>query len=80
MKYKAIFLDMDHTLCDTNRADTLALHDFQRMLSTEFPYDIARKISTEYLSAIYKKKDPAPQWQKFAEETESKYRARLLGR
>ncbi len=78
MKYKAVFLDMDHTLCDTNRADTLALLDFERELSREFPHDIAQKISIEYLSAIYKKKGPAPQWQKFAEETEAKYRARLL--
>ena len=78
MKYKAVFLDMDHTLCDTNRADALALLDFQRELSSEFPHDIAQRISIEYLSAIYKKKGPAPQWQKYANEAESKYRARLL--
>ena len=55
MKYKAIFLDLDHTLCDTKRADTLALQDFERELSYEFSLDIAHQIGIEYLSAIYKK-------------------------
>jgi N-acylneuraminate-9-phosphatase len=78
MKYKAIFLDMDHTLCDTKRADALGVTAFQNELSTLFPHKTALRIGDQYLSVIYGKNKSSPLWQKQPLEDETAFRARLL--
>ena len=78
MTYSAIFLDMDHTLCDTGLADKLGLEDFQHILTADFKYSVALKIGEMYLKVIYGEKKNIPGWQKEANDTEIEYRAKLL--
>lgn len=75
---RAIFFDMDHTLCDTDQADQLGLIDFQQSLSTVYGHDNALEIGANYLKVIYGEKRHLPEWQKTPAETEIEYRARLL--
>lgn len=79
MAYQAVFLDMDHTLCDTGRADQLGLEDFQLALTADYPQESAMRIGAAYLRVIYGEKKGVAGWQKQAAETEVGYRARLLG-
>ncbi len=78
MRYLAIFLDMDHTLCDTERADRLGLRDFQDRLTQRFDLGDAIKVGEKYLEVIYGSKSDMPGWRKEEEETETDYRAKLL--
>jgi len=75
---RAVFLDMDHTLCDTERADQLAVVDFQEELATLFDRDVAREASRQYLRVIYGGYRHRDGWQRIPGETEIGYRARLL--
>ncbi|BHH82703.1 HAD family hydrolase [Desulforhopalus sp. 52FAK] len=78
MRYQAVFLDMDHTLCDTERADRLGLRDFQDRLSQRFDHGDAIRIGEKYLEVIYGSKSDVPGWLREEEETEVDYRAKLL--
>ncbi|WP_136810862.1 HAD family hydrolase [Desulfosediminicola flagellatus] len=78
MAIQAIFLDMDHTLCDTERADKLALTDFQEALRSEFQSNIAMEIGEYYLNVIYGKNRHLQGWQKGPKDSEIEYRAKLL--
>ncbi len=78
MPIRAVFLDMDHTLCDTERADQLAVIDFQKELAFVFGQAIAAKISRKYLNVIYGKYRHCEGWQRNSGEAEIGYRARLL--
>lgn len=78
MKIKAIFLDMDHTLCDTDKADQEGVTDFQQLLQQDFPVETATEIGSEYLEVIYGKHRNLPDWQRNETDTEVGYRARLL--
>lgn len=78
MAYQAVFLDMDHTLCDTGRADQLGLEDFQLALAADYPQESAMRIGAAYLRVIYGEKKAVEGWQKQAGESEVGYRARLL--
>ncbi len=79
MAYRAIFLDMDHTLCDTGRADKLGLQDFQTALGADLEHEVAAMVGKRYLKIIYGEKRAVPGWQKLSIESEMDYRARLLG-
>ena len=78
MPLRAVFLDMDHTLCDTEQADQLAVIDFQQELATPFGRAVASQISRKYLSVIYGEYRHREGWQRRPGETEIGYRARLL--
>lgn len=78
MVLRAIFLDMDHTLCDTTKADQLGVQDFQQALASDFEKPTAERIGEDYLKVIYGKNRNVPSWQKIESESETKYRARLL--
>ncbi len=69
---------MDHTLCDTDRADRLGVKDFQQILTSDFDYDAAIKIGEMYLKVIYGENRNRPGWQKKPHETESGFRTKLL--
>ncbi len=78
MTIRAIFLDMDHTLCDTERADQLGLFDFQLELSKTYGRTHACKIGEQYLRAIYGENRHLAEWQKTPGETEVQYRTKIL--
>lgn len=78
MNIRAVFLDMDHTLCDTERADQLAVGDFQERLAALFDHDAAAAVSRKYLRVIYGENRHRDGWQKIAGESEIAFRARLL--
>lgn len=69
---------MDHTLCDTERADQLGMKDFQKILTSDFGHDAAIEIGEMYLRVIYGENRNRPGWQKNPQETEAEYRAKLL--
>jgi N-acylneuraminate-9-phosphatase len=78
MRYTTIFLDMDHTLCDTARADELGVRDFQHVLKHDFTHEAAQQIAQIYLRVIYGARKDRPGYQKESAESEIGYRARLL--
>ena len=78
MNIRAVFLDMDHTLCDTERADQLAVRDFQEQLARLLDPDAAAAVSRKYLRVIYGEYRHRDDWRKLAGETEIAFRARLL--
>ena len=78
MPLRAVFLDMDHTLCDTEQADQLAVIDFQEELATQFGQAVASQISRKYLSVIYGEYRHRDGWRRFPGEPEIGHRARLL--
>lgn len=78
MTYRAIFLDMDHTLCDTERADQFGVKDFQVKLAERIDPQIAFRVAEMYLKVIYGEKKGVPGWQKEDNETETHHRTKLL--
>lgn len=78
MNIRAVFLDMDHTLCDTKRADKLALLDFKQSLIATYGHDNAVKIAMNYLRVIYGENRHLAGWEKEPDETEIEFRAKLL--
>ncbi len=78
MKKNALLLDLDHTLCDTARADELGLGEFQLALQKHFPRNVATEIGTAYLDIIYGSKKNETEWKKRTGEGELEYRGRLL--
>ncbi len=75
---RAVFLDMDHTLCDTERADQLAVRDFQEQLARLLDHEAAAAVSRKYLRVIYGEYRHRDGWQKIPGEPEIAFRARLL--
>lgn len=78
MQYTAIFLDMDHTLCDTARADLLGTRDFQKELAKDFEPDRAEQIAQTYLHVIYGERKNEPGYRQNEGESDVAYRGRLL--
>lgn len=78
MTFRVIFLDMDHTLCDTALADTKGLKTFQLSLREDFEEKAADHIGSTYLQVIYGEKKAIPGWSKLNDEPETHYRTRLL--
>lgn len=78
MKYRAIFLDMDHTICDTDSADRRGVEDFIKALSPELGDKLSHRVGNEYLRVIYGGNKLLPDWQRQTGESETGYRARLL--
>lgn len=77
-KYKAILFDLDHTLCDTARADKLGLLDFQVEMAQLLPKNLAFKVGAAYMEIIYGSLQTDIKWQKKANENELDFRSRLL--
>ena len=52
---KAIFLDMDETLCDTSGADIKACEVFQEVVQQHLPQEQAASLTRDYLEGVYKR-------------------------
>ena len=79
MKKKyALLLDLDHTLCDTARADELGLREFQQELEKHFSRNVAIEIGTAYMDIIYGSKKTETEWKRRTGEGELEFRGRLL--
>lgn len=77
-KYRGLFFDLDHTLCDTARADRRGEVRFRDLLEPFLPLENVQQISETYLSVIYGSRKEEKMWQKRKTEEEVEYRARLL--
>lgn len=77
MKLKALFLDMDHTLCDTERADVEGAKALGEKLHKHCKAhaDACQNLARHYLQLLYKNPDELP---RDASEDENEYRSRLL--
>jgi N-acylneuraminate-9-phosphatase len=77
MGLSALFLDMDHTLCDTAKADELGLMDLgARLFKRGLPnLDEAQNFARYYMHLLYKGLEG---FERTLGETELNYRARLL--
>ena len=78
MTIKAIFLDMDETLCDTQGANVKAL-DFLALKATELFAKAfnAKQFSEDYLKGIYKELPIVPSLQEQC-DTEAEFRLLLI--
>ena len=80
MKIKAIFLDMDETLCDTSGANNKALEALQvKCLSTFGDSFDAQRFTQDYLSGIYREDSLSLVAELYPKATsESEYRLMLI--
>jgi HAD superfamily hydrolase (TIGR01549 family) len=53
MSYKSLFIDLDHTLCDTEGADKKAVIDFDKTLLNEWNIELENNIASQFIQAIY---------------------------
>jgi len=52
---KAIFLDLDETLCATSKANDCAIEKIEKRVSTEYPTLNAHQFTQRYIDGIYKR-------------------------
>ena len=78
MKPKALFLDMDHTLCDTAKADEMGILHLGQLLfkvKPEHPLVECQNLIRHFMALLYKNPDELVRAEN---EPETHYRARLL--
>jgi HAD superfamily hydrolase (TIGR01549 family) len=78
MQPKAIFLDLDHTLCDTAKADELGVLHFSQILfeaKPDHPLVECQNLVRHFMTLLYKNPDELTRTEN---EDENHYRARLL--
>ena len=76
---KAIFLDMDETLCDTTKANILAKDHLTQFVSSHLSsLEQANDFSEKYLQGIYKNLSPDLQQKLFPISDEEAFRTKLV--
>jgi N-acylneuraminate-9-phosphatase len=78
MKLKALFLDLDHTLCDTAKADEMGILHLSQLLfeaKPDHPFVECQNIVRHFMTFLYKNPDELVRAE---HEQEDHYRGRLL--